>query len=117
MTRVPNADPAMAIRDVARLAGVSVGTVSNVLNHPHKVSSSTSIRVRKAIEELRNEAARQLRSRTSLGFGSPVQADATELWQAKERVRLLEHENEILRRALANLQYTSRTTLLPQSDK
>ncbi|HEX8498750.1 MAG TPA: LacI family DNA-binding transcriptional regulator, partial [Actinomycetales bacterium] len=31
--------------DVAQAAGVSLGTVSNVLNHPHKVSAATSERV------------------------------------------------------------------------
>lgn len=38
--------------DVARLAGVSVGTVSHVLNHPHRVAPATADRVRRAIEEL-----------------------------------------------------------------
>lgn len=38
--------------DVARRAGVSIGTVSNVLNHPAKVSPDTVDRVRRAIDEL-----------------------------------------------------------------
>lgn len=52
------------IKDVARLAGVSVGTVSNVLNRPSRVNAETAARVRAAIDELgfvRNDAARQLR--------------------------------------------------------
>ena len=52
------------LKDVARRAGVSVGTVSNVLNHPGKVSAQTAERVQTAIDELgwvRNDAARQLR--------------------------------------------------------
>jgi LacI family transcriptional regulator len=52
------------LKDVARLAGVAVGTVSNVLNHPDKVSAETAERVNAAIAELgwvRNDAARQLR--------------------------------------------------------
>ena len=52
------------LKDVARLAGVSVGTVSNVLNHPDKVNADTARRVLDVIEELgwvRNDAARQLR--------------------------------------------------------
>jgi LacI family transcriptional regulator len=40
------------IRDVAKQAHVSVGTVSNVLNYPSKVSSATRERVRDAINAL-----------------------------------------------------------------
>jgi DNA-binding LacI/PurR family transcriptional regulator len=53
------------MKDVAARAGVSVGTVSNVLNRPHLVSESTRSRVQAAIVELgfvRNETARQLRA-------------------------------------------------------
>lgn len=52
------------IKDVAQYADVSVGTVSNVLNNPHRVSERTRERVRHAIRELgyvRSENARQLR--------------------------------------------------------
>ncbi len=38
-----------SIADVARLAGVSQGTVSNVLNHPDRVSGDTLARVQEAI--------------------------------------------------------------------
>lgn len=54
-----------SIKDVAVHAGVSVGTVSNVLNHPSRVSSATVTRVQTSISELgfvRNDAARQLRA-------------------------------------------------------
>lgn len=54
-----------SIKDVAAAAGVSVGTVSNVLNRPEKVSPATVERVHATIEELgfvRNDAARQLRA-------------------------------------------------------
>lgn len=56
---------ANGIREVAAQAGVSVGTVSNVLNRPERVSSATRERVERAIVELdfvRNEPARQLRA-------------------------------------------------------
>ncbi|MBW9122421.1 LacI family DNA-binding transcriptional regulator [Microbacterium trichothecenolyticum] len=43
---------APTLRDVARHAGVSMGTVSHVLNHPQKVSESTIAKVRASIEEL-----------------------------------------------------------------
>lgn len=63
----------ISIRDVATLAGVSVGTVSNVLNRPDAVSAASIQRVNHAIEELgyvRNDAARQLRAgvSTTVGF-------------------------------------------------
>ncbi len=50
------------IHDVARRAGVSAGTVSNVLNRPSYVSADTRQRVLDAIEELGftpNESSRQ----------------------------------------------------------
>ncbi len=59
------ASPRASIRDVASLAGVSVGTVSNVLNHPDRVSEATRERVEAAVAKLdfvRNESARQLRA-------------------------------------------------------
>jgi len=43
---------AVSIRSVAERAGVSIATVSRVLNTPHQVSTSTADRVRKAIGEL-----------------------------------------------------------------
>ncbi|WP_163510784.1 LacI family DNA-binding transcriptional regulator [Fodinicola acaciae] len=54
-----------SIKDVAAEAGVSLGTVSNVLNRPHQVSAQTRAKVEAAIAALgfvRNESARQLRS-------------------------------------------------------
>lgn len=64
---------AVSIRDVAQRAGVSVGTVSNVLNRPDEVSADSVERVTRAIDELgyvRNDAARKLRAgvSTTVGF-------------------------------------------------
>ena len=64
-----------SIRDVAQRAGVSVGTVSNVLNDSPRVSADATARVRAAISELgyvRNEAARQLRAGRSSSVGLVV---------------------------------------------
>jgi LacI family transcriptional regulator len=61
--------------DVAARAGVSLGTVSNVLNHPDRVAPATRERVLQAIRELgfvRNEAARQLRAGRSRTIGLVV---------------------------------------------
>lgn len=66
------ANTTTSIRDVARRASVSVGTVSNVLNNPAKVSPKSVERVLAAIEELgyvRNDAARQLRAGRSTTIG------------------------------------------------
>jgi LacI family transcriptional regulator len=64
---------AVSIRDVAQHAGVSVGTVSNVLNRPGEVSAESVRRVQEAIDALgyvRNDAARKLRNgvSTTVGF-------------------------------------------------
>lgn len=64
--------PPVGIRDVAIRAGVSVGTVSNVLNRPKLVAEATRVRVQAVIEELgfvRNESARQLRQGRSRTLG------------------------------------------------
>ncbi|WP_040165885.1 LacI family DNA-binding transcriptional regulator [Microbacterium gorillae] len=66
---------AASVRDVAAAAGVSVGTVSNVLNHPDRVSADAVRRVTAAIEQLgfvRNDAARQLRAGRSRTIGLVV---------------------------------------------
>lgn len=63
---------AASIRDVAREAGVSVGTVSNALNDPTRVAPKTLERVTAAIDKLgfvRNDAARQLRAGKSRAVG------------------------------------------------
>jgi LacI family transcriptional regulator len=67
--------PRASIKDVARHAGVSVGTVSNVLNQPGTVAPQTRRRVLAAIAELgyvRNEAARLLRAGRSRTLGLVV---------------------------------------------
>ncbi|MEU2257718.1 LacI family DNA-binding transcriptional regulator [Nocardia xishanensis] len=75
----------VSMREVAATAGVSVGTVSNVLNAPEKVAPATVARVHTAIEQLgfvRNDAARQLKAGRSrcvglvvLDIGNPFFSD------------------------------------------
>jgi LacI family transcriptional regulator len=65
----------VSVRDVARAAKVSVGTVSNVLNRPDVVSPSTLSRVQDTIKDLGfvpNGFARQLRSGFSRTLGLVV---------------------------------------------
>lgn len=65
----------VSVREVAEDAGVSVGTVSNVLNRPERVAAETVARVQASIERLgyvRNDAARQLRAGRSRSIGLVV---------------------------------------------
>lgn len=92
-----------SIRDVAQLAGVSVGTVSNVLNKPELVTSGTRERVLSAVAELgfvRNGAARSLRAGESrivgaivLDIGNPFFTDVArgveDLLATSDRVLIL----------------------------
>ncbi len=64
-----------SIKDVAEAAGVSIGTVSNVLNRPDSVAPATRRRVLATIVDLgyvRNESARQLRAGHSRFIGLVV---------------------------------------------
>jgi LacI family transcriptional regulator len=73
------------MKDVAAAAGVSLGTVSNVLNRPESVAQETRARVTTAMRELgfvRNESARQLRAGSSrlvglivFDIGNPFMTD------------------------------------------
>jgi LacI family transcriptional regulator len=66
---------AVSIREVAAHAGVSVATVSNVLNRPEIVAHQTRERVLSSIRHLgyvRNESARQLRAGRSRTIGLVV---------------------------------------------
>ena len=61
--------------DVARHAGVAIGTVSNTINNPDKVRESTRSRVMASIEALgfvRNDAARSLAAGSSMTVGLVV---------------------------------------------
>jgi LacI family transcriptional regulator len=105
------------VRDVAALAGVSVGTVSNVLNQSKPVAADTAKRVVDAIEKLgfvRNDAARQLRvgqSRTvgmmvldvSNPFFADVERGAEDLLGEHGRPLILGNSGESTTRELAYL--------------
>jgi len=64
------------IRGVAEVAGVAVGTVSNYLNHPDRVSADKALRIQAAIDQIGfvpSNAGRQLRLGVSsvIGYISP----------------------------------------------
>ncbi len=66
---------AAGMKDVATPAGLAVGTVSNVLNHPDLVRPQTRARVEAAREQLGfipNASARQLRAGRSRCLGLVV---------------------------------------------
>lgn len=65
------------MKDVARCAGVTIGTVSHVINGTAPISEETTARVREAIRELNyvpNLAARHMRrkERWQIGLLSPM---------------------------------------------
>jgi LacI family transcriptional regulator len=65
----------VSVKDVAAAAGVSLGTVSNVLNRPEKVLPATREHVLAVIDQLgfvRNDAARQLRAGRNRAVGMIV---------------------------------------------
>lgn len=73
----------MSVREVAVRAGVSVGTVSNVLNRPHIVAAETQGRVQRAIDELGfvvNGSARRLRAGRTRLIGVMVLDIANPFW-------------------------------------
>lgn len=68
-------NPPASMKDVAALAGVSIGTVSNTVNHPELVRRRTREAVERAIRELRfvpNQQARVLTGVSSQVIGLVV---------------------------------------------
>jgi len=114
---MPNSSRSSSVKDVAALAGVSLGTVSNVLNRPERVSAATRDRVERAMADLgfvRNEQARQLRAGTSrtlayvmLDAGNPFFTDVAQgIEIAAEAVELsvvLCNSNQRVEREAAHL--------------
>jgi LacI family transcriptional regulator len=73
----------VSVREVAALAGVSLGTVSNVLNRRDLVAPATLARVELAMTELgyvRNVSARQLRAGSSRMLGVMVPDVGNPFW-------------------------------------
>ena len=113
---------AAGMRDVAAAASVSVGTVSNVLNAPHKVAPATVARVHAAIDKLgfvRNDAARQLKAQRSrcvallvLDIGNPFFTDAA---SRRAEARLGTQSDACLRDFRRRRQPGTRRTSMPST--
>jgi LacI family transcriptional regulator len=102
------------IQDVARRAGVAIGTVSNVLNNPGLVAARTRLKVESAIADLgfvRNSAARTLAARRTDTVGLVLLNIENSLFvdiargaesatsQAKLKLLLANSDTEIARQA------------------
>jgi LacI family transcriptional regulator len=100
------------IKDIASLAGVSIGTVSNYLNNTTRISEHTTIAIEQAIRELGyqpNLTARSLRSQQTQSLGlvvpnisNPFFSEIARLvsqyaWQAGFQIFLCNSENDALR--------------------
>lgn len=86
--RRSTASRTVGIKDVARHAGVSVTTVSNVLNSTNRISKGTRQRVLAAVKELgyvRNAAAHQLRAGSSTTIGLIVPDGSNPFYSAIAR--------------------------------
>ena len=64
------------VREIAKLAKVSIGTVSNVLNRPELVSPETVERVQAAIAQLNYQVGARRKGRQILAFGETTQGNA-----------------------------------------
>ena len=64
------------VREIAKLAKVSIGTVSNVLNRPELVSPETVERVHAAIAQLNYQVGARRKGRQILAFGETTQGKA-----------------------------------------
>jgi len=64
------------VREIAKLAKVSIGTVSNVLNRPELVSPETVERVQAAMSQLNYQVGARRKGRQILAFGETTQGKA-----------------------------------------
>lgn len=64
------------VREIAKLAKVSIGTVSNVMNRPEVVSPETVERVNAAMAELGYQVGARKKGRRVLAFGDTAQGKA-----------------------------------------
>ena len=110
------------IEAVALRAGVSIGTVSNVLNRPSQVRPETQARVQQAIGELgniRNAAARDLKRRRTEGIGLIVPGIVNRLFVDMARGAQISAQSRGLSLLMANAVFQFESFDVPdaQTDK
>ena len=64
------------VREIAKLAKVSIGTVSNVMNHPEVVAVETVERVNAAMAQLGYQVGARKKGRQILAFGDTARGKA-----------------------------------------
>ena len=64
------------VREIAKLANVSIGTVSNVMNHPELVAVETVERVNAAMVQLGYQVGARKKGRQVLAFGDTARGKA-----------------------------------------
>lgn len=81
----------VGVSDIAKHAGVSIGTVSNYLNYPERVSETLKAKIGAAIQELGYVPRRAAPSPAQTTTGTPIRPLRVPLdAEAEVRVRLFQ---------------------------
>ena len=99
------------VREIAKLAKVSIGTVSNVMNRPEVVSPETVERVNAAMIELGYVVGARKKGRRILAFGESAQGKAIieKVAQSGLEVQAIDLTDETKREKLLNYLLTNKS--------
>jgi len=99
------------VREIAKLAKVSIGTVSNVMNRPEVVSPETVERVNAAMTELGYVVGARKKGRRILAFGESAQGKAIieKVAQSGLEVQAIDLTDETKREKLLNYLLTNKS--------
>jgi len=100
------------VREIAKLAKVSIGTVSNVMNRPEVVSPETVERVNAAMIELGYVVGARKKGRRVLAFGETAQGKAIieKVAQSGLEVQTIDLTDETKREKLLNYLMANKST-------
>ena len=100
------------VREIAKLAKVSIGTVSNVMNRPEVVSPETVERVNAAMTELGYVVGARKKGRRVLAFGETAQGKAIieKVAQSGLEVQTIDLTDETKREKLLNYLMANKST-------